>query len=176
MDTTAATVAHATSLFQTALLYTISSEAISSLIASANSSYIPVVIIAAFGGVGVAIHALNQLTNASQSCKPNSTTAELYQLIQHLLRLSIDILVQLASNGVGRLVLFVVGSASTASTVVGVIVQHNSAVGVTTVRRNLTPLGPTPRRQRSRHQSNRCHDAASVTASAATYPIASVFR
>lgn len=125
MATTAATVAHATSLFQTALLYTISSEAISSLIASANASYIPMVIVAAFGGVGVAIHALNQLRLAVDSAKGQSTTTlEFYQLLQHLLSLSIDILVQLASNGVGRLVLFAfIGSASTASTVLGVVVS-----------------------------------------------------
>jgi len=120
MDTTAATVERATSLFQTALLYTISSEAISSLIATANASYIPIVVISAFGGIGVAIHALNQLQNST----PTKTSAEFYELSKHLLRLSVDVLVQLASNGVGRLVLFAfVGSASTASTILGVAVS-----------------------------------------------------
>ncbi len=120
MDSTAATVERATSLFQTALLYTISSEAISSLIQTANASYIPIVIIAAFGGIGVAVHALNQL----QAQPETASTAEFYQLVKHLLRLSIDVLVQLASNGVGRLVLFAfIGSASTASTILGVVVS-----------------------------------------------------
>ena len=123
MDTTAATVERATSLFQTALLYTISSEAISSLIQSANASYIPIVVIAAFGGIGVAIHALNQL-QAFQSNNSPPIMTEFYELLRHLLRLTVDVLVQLASNGVGRLVLFAfVGSASTASTILGVVVS-----------------------------------------------------
>ena len=122
MDSTAATVERATSLFQTALLYTISSEAVSSLIATANASYIPIVVIAAFGGVGVAIHALNELQNADIT--KNSHSQEFIQLIRHLLRLSVDVLVQLASNGVGRLVLFAfLGSSSTASTILGVVVS-----------------------------------------------------
>ena len=120
MDSTAATVGRATSLFQTALLYTISSEAISSLIATANASYIPIVVIASFGGIGVAIHALNRL----QSISPTQPTAEFHALVMHLLRLGVDVLVQLASNGVGRLVLFAFrGSSSTASTILGVVVS-----------------------------------------------------
>jgi len=123
MSSTAATVAHATSLFQTALLYTISSEAISSLIATANASYIPIVVICAFGGVGVAIRIQNLIAE-SIARNQRQTTTELYQLLQHLVSLSIDILVQLASNGVGRLVLFAfIGSASIASTILGVVIS-----------------------------------------------------
>ena len=122
MDSTTATVERATTLFQTALLYTISSEAISSLVETANADYIPIVVIAAFGGIGVAIHALNQLQLAEKS--QSQSTVEFYQLVRHLLRLSVDVLVQLASNGVGRLVLFAfIGSASTASTILGVVVS-----------------------------------------------------
>jgi len=121
MDTTLETVNRATALFQTALLYTISSAAINSLVETANSSYIPIVVIAAFGGIGVAIHALSQLNKLGEG---KESTAEVLQLLKHLLRLSIDVLVQLASNGVGRLVLFAfVGSASMASTVLGVLVS-----------------------------------------------------
>jgi hypothetical protein len=121
MASTAATVERATSLFQTALLYTISSAAITSLIETANSSYIPIVVIAAFGGIGVAIHALGQLGDGTQD---TPATAELFQLLRHLLALSVDVLVQLASNGVGRLVLFAfMGSASLLSTVLGVVVS-----------------------------------------------------
>ncbi len=121
MATTAETIERATGLFQTALLYTISSEVISSLISSANTSYIPIVVLAAFGGIGAAIHALNQINSWT---KTSETTAELYQLLSHLLRLGIDVLVQLASNGVGRLVLFAfIGSASVASTMLGVLVS-----------------------------------------------------
>ena len=122
MTTTAATIERATGLFQTALLYTISSEIIGSLIASANASYIPIVVLSAFGGIGAAIHALNQIN--SRATATSETTVELNQLLSHLLRLGIDVLVQLASNGVGRLVLFAfVGSASVASTMLGVLVS-----------------------------------------------------
>ena len=122
MTTTVETVERATSLFQTALLYTISSAAITSLIESSNSLYIPIVVIAAFAGIGVAIHALQVIERSKQ--KNLNGYAELCQLAQHLLRLSVDVMVQLASNGVGRLVLFAfVGSASLASTVLGVVVS-----------------------------------------------------
>ena len=121
MATTAETIERATGLFQTALLYTISSEVISSLITTANTSYIPIVVLAAFGGIGAAIHALNQINSRA---KTSETTAELNQLLAHLLRLGIDVLVQLASNGIGRLVLFAfIGSASVASTMLGVLVS-----------------------------------------------------
>ena len=109
------TVERATGLFQTALLYTISNAAISSLIETANASYIPMVVIAAFGGIGVALHFLAQIDDQGH---------EVLKLLSHILQLFIDILVQLASNGIGQLVLYAfVGSASISATILGVLIS-----------------------------------------------------
>ncbi len=121
MSTAVATIERATALFQTALLYTISSAAITSLVETSNSSYIPIVVLTAFGGIGIAVHALSRLGDGTND---SLIVKELYQLIRHLLELTVDILVQLASNGVGRLVLFAfMGSESLMATVLGVVVS-----------------------------------------------------
>ncbi len=115
LSSTKQTVERATGLFQTALLYTISNSVITSLIQTANASYIPIVVIAAFGGVGVALHFLAQIDDQCH---------EVLQLLAHILQLLIDVLVQLASNGIGQLVLYAfVGSASISATILGVLIS-----------------------------------------------------
>jgi len=122
-----ATTERATQLFTQALLYTISNEAVSGIIDRSGSQMLPLIILTALGAAAVAIHMLvatqdrqsRVAADATLSTRPGLMSA--IMLLQHLISLIVDVSVQFASNGIGRLVLWgFIGSQSLSATVFGV--------------------------------------------------------
>jgi len=125
-----ATAEHATQLFQTALLYTVSNEAVSAIIDGSDSHLLPLVICAAFAAVAGIFYCIGALETRIASLKqaggkwqPRSGALEALELALHLSNLLLNVFVQFASNAVGRLVLWAfLGSASASATTMGVLV------------------------------------------------------
>ena len=114
----------ATQLFTTALLYTISSEAVAGIIDGSGSQMLPLIILSALGAAAVAMKILASLQSFALPSfldRPGLTSA--FMLLQHLVSLTVDVSVQFASNSIGRLVMWgFIGSQSTSATVFGVAV------------------------------------------------------
>lgn len=125
-----ATAEHATQLFQTALLYTVSNEAVSAIIDGSDSHLLPLVICAAFAAVAGTFYCIGALEETIAKRKEilgkkeaRSGAMEALELALHLSKLMLNVLVQFASNAVGRLVLWAfLGSASASATTMGVLV------------------------------------------------------
>lgn len=118
-----ATAERATQLFQTALMYTVSNEAVSAIIEGADSQLLPMVTLAALGAVAAAYNMFEYLQRVSKKGGYGQEQQQALALALHLLSLTLDVMVQFASNAIGRLVLWAfIGSASPSATIMGVIV------------------------------------------------------
>ena len=103
----ASTMDRATQIFTTALLYTISNEAVSGIIDQSGSQLLPLIILSALGAAAVAMKmqaiiqgSIAQVKAASSLPQPGLVSA--LMLFEHLILLSVDVSVQFASNAIGR--------------------------------------------------------------------------
>lgn len=101
-----------TSLFQNALIYTVSIQVLDHIINTASLSALPIVILTVFGTVSLVIQIMSFIEKQKApliNAKNNQMRTLYYNslnLIETLLRLGTDVLVQFSGQAVSRLVLY----------------------------------------------------------------------